>query len=138
MKLPIGTFLFKWVICTKVVFVPFLFSAFMSLSPYELSIEESIGKTIQIWERDICAVTLDQKHFFSSVASFKDSELSRSNSGKFHKSAAQICFKEPSLSSNSSKINEVINSFAKVFPSISPALQAVVANTPKDVSNFKL
>ena len=110
----------------------------MSLFPYEVSLEESIGKTIQIWERDVTAVTSDQKYFFSSVASFKDSELSRSNSGKFHKSAAQVCFKEPSLSSNSSKINEVTNFFDKVFPSISPALQAVVENTPEDVSIFKL
>ena len=106
----------------------------MSLSPYELGLEESIGKTIQIWEREICVVTSDQKYFFDSIASFRDSELLRSNSGKYHKSAAQVCFKEPSLSSHLSKIKEVTASFAKVFPSISPALQEVVANTPLDVS----
>ena len=119
-------------------YVYYQVSLFMSLYPYELSLEESIGKTTQIWERDICTVTADQRYFFNSVVYFKDSEISRSNSGKYHKYAAQISLKEPSLASNSSKIKEIIGSFTKVFPSISPAIQAVVTNMPVDVSTFKM
>lgn len=105
----------------------------MSLSSYEKSVEERIQQNIQIWEKSLLVISPDQQLLFQSIPLLKDSDIHRSNSGKAHKSVSQITLREPKVFPNQRKVADIVSNFEKQFPAISPAMEMVVSDTPKEV-----